>query len=36
VAAEAFDLLDTGCQIALFSSRLPDFALDDACFVTSP
>jgi 2-oxo-3-hexenedioate decarboxylase len=35
VAAEAFDLLDTGRQIAPFSSRLPGFALDDAYRVTA-
>jgi 2-oxo-3-hexenedioate decarboxylase len=35
VAAEAFDLLDTGRQIAPFSSRLPRFELDDAYRVTA-
>ena len=30
IAAEAFDVLDTGRQIAPFSSQLPDFSLDDA------
>src|SRR5918994_470895 len=35
VAAEAFDLLDTGRQIAPFSSRLPRFDLDDAYRVTA-
>ena len=35
VAAEAFDLLDTGRQIAPFSSRLPGFDLDDAYRVTA-
>jgi 2-oxo-3-hexenedioate decarboxylase len=35
VAAEAFDLLDTGRQIAPFSSRLPHFDLDDAYRVTA-
>ena len=35
VAAEAFDLLDTGRQTAPFSSRLPRFDLDDAYRVTS-
>ena len=35
VAAEAFDLLDSGRQIALFSSRLPRFDLDDAYRVTA-
>ena len=34
VAAEAFDLLDTGRQIAPFSSRLAHFDLDDAYRVT--
>jgi 2-oxo-3-hexenedioate decarboxylase len=35
VAAEAFYLLDTGRQIAPFSSRLPRFDLDDAYRVTA-
>jgi 2-oxo-3-hexenedioate decarboxylase len=35
VAAEAFDVLDTGRQIAPFSSRLPRFDLDDAYRVTA-
>src|ERR687898_3425323 len=35
VAAEAFDLIDTGRQIAPFSSRLPRFDLDDAYRVTA-
>ena len=35
VAAEAFDLLDSGRQVAPFSSRLPRFDLDDAYLVTS-
>jgi len=35
VAAEAYDLLDTGRQIAPFSSRLPRFDLDDAYRVTA-
>jgi 2-oxo-3-hexenedioate decarboxylase len=35
VAAEAFDILDTGRQIATFSSRLPHFDLDDAYRVTA-
>src|SRR5215210_7638476 len=35
VAAEAFDLLDTGRQIAPFSSHLPRFDLDDAFRVTA-
>jgi 2-oxo-3-hexenedioate decarboxylase len=35
VAAEAFDLLDTGRQTAPFSSRLPRFDLDDAYRVTA-
>ena len=35
VAAEAFNLLDTGRQIAPFSSRLPRFDLDDAYRVTA-
>jgi 2-oxo-3-hexenedioate decarboxylase len=35
VAAEAFDVLDTGGQIAPFSSRLPRFDLDDAYCVTA-
>jgi 2-oxo-3-hexenedioate decarboxylase len=35
VAAEAFDLLDTGRQVAPFSSRLPRFDLDDAYRVTA-
>ncbi len=35
VAAEAFDLLDTGRQIAPFSSRLARFDLDDAYRVTA-
>ena len=35
VAAEAFDLLDTGRQVAPFSSRLPGFDLDDAYRVTA-
>jgi 2-oxo-3-hexenedioate decarboxylase len=35
VAAEAFDLLDTGRQISPFSSRLPRFDLDDAYRVTA-
>ena len=35
VAAEAFDLLDTGRQLAPFSSRLPRFDLDDAYRVTA-
>src|ERR687889_1049990 len=35
VAAEAFDVLDTGCQTAPFSSRLPRFDLDDAYRVTA-
>jgi 2-oxo-3-hexenedioate decarboxylase len=35
VAAEAFDLLDTGRQIAPFSTRLARFELDDAYRVTA-
>ena len=35
MATEAFDLLDTGRQIAPFSSRLPRFDLDDAYRVTA-
>src|SRR5829696_3042074 len=35
VAAEAFELLDTGRQVAPFSSRLPRFDLDDAYHVTA-
>jgi 2-oxo-3-hexenedioate decarboxylase len=35
VAAEAFDLLDTGRQVARFSSRLPGFDLDDAYRITA-
>src|SRR5215213_5573404 len=35
VAAEAFDLLDSGRQVAPFSSRLPRFDLDDAYRVTA-
>ena len=35
IAAEAFDVLDTGRQIAPFSSQLPDFSLDDAYRVTA-
>src|SRR5215212_8436666 len=35
VAAEAFDLLDTGRQTAPFSSRLSRFDLDDAYRVTA-
>ncbi|MDF3018023.1 MAG: Hydratase/decarboxylase, partial [Thermomicrobiales bacterium] len=35
VAAEAYDLLDTGRQIAPFSSRLPRFDLDNAYRVTA-
>jgi 2-oxo-3-hexenedioate decarboxylase len=35
VAAEAFDVLDTGRQIAPFSSRLPRFDLEDAYRVTA-
>src|ERR671912_1797096 len=35
VAEEAFDLLDTGRQVAPFSSRLPHFDLDDAYRVTA-
>src|SRR5918994_7355319 len=35
VAAEAFDSLDSGRQIAPFSSRLPRFDLDDAYRVTA-
>jgi 2-oxo-3-hexenedioate decarboxylase len=35
VAAEAFDLLDTGRQVAPFSSRLPRFDLDNAYRVTA-
>ena len=35
VAAEAFDLLDTGRQIAPFSSRRAHFELDDAYRVTA-
>jgi 2-oxo-3-hexenedioate decarboxylase len=35
VAAEAFDLLDTGRQTAPFSSGLPRFDLDDAYRVTA-
>src|SRR5215204_4264108 len=35
VAAEAFDLLDTGRQTAPFSSRLPRFDLEDAYRVTA-
>ena len=35
IAAEAFDVLDTGHQIAPFSSQLPDFSLDDAYLVTA-
>src|SRR5919107_1438888 len=35
VAAEAFDLLDTGRQVAPFSSRLEQFDLDDAYRVTA-
>ena len=35
IAAEAFDVLDTGRQIAPFSSQLPDFSLDDAYHVTA-
>jgi len=35
VAAEAFDLLDSGRQVAPFSSRLPRFDLDGAYRVTA-
>jgi 2-oxo-3-hexenedioate decarboxylase len=35
VAKEAFALLDTGRQVAPFSSRLPRFDLDDAYHVTA-
>jgi 2-oxo-3-hexenedioate decarboxylase len=35
IAAEAFGVLDTGRQIAPFSSRFPDFSLDDAYRVTA-
>src|SRR5919107_4439196 len=35
VAAEAFEVLDTGRQIAPFSSRLAHFDLDDAYRVTA-
>jgi 2-oxo-3-hexenedioate decarboxylase len=35
VAAEAFDLIDTGRQVAPFSSRLAHFDLDDAYHVTA-
>src|SRR5215208_6221994 len=35
IAAEAFGVLDTGRQIAPFSSRLPTFSLDDAYRVTA-
>jgi 2-oxo-3-hexenedioate decarboxylase len=35
IAAEAFDVLDTGRQIAPFSSRLPAFSLADAYRVTA-
>ncbi len=35
LAAEAFDVLDTGRQIAPFSSRLAHFDLDDAYHVTA-
>src|SRR5687767_10074704 len=35
VAAEAFDVLDTGRQIASFSSRFARFDLDDAYRVTA-
>ena len=35
IAAEAFGALDTGRQIAPFSSRLPAFSLDDAYRVTA-
>src|SRR5688500_7903452 len=35
VAAEAFDLIDTGRQITPFSSRLAHFDLDDAYHVTA-
>jgi 2-oxo-3-hexenedioate decarboxylase len=35
VAAEAFDLIDTGHQVAPFSSRLSRFDLDDAYRVTA-
>jgi 2-oxo-3-hexenedioate decarboxylase len=35
VAAEAFDLLDSGRQVAPFSSRPPRFDLDDAYRVTA-
>jgi 2-oxo-3-hexenedioate decarboxylase len=35
VTAEAFDLLDTGRQVAPFSSRIPRFDLDDAYRVTA-
>jgi 2-keto-4-pentenoate hydratase len=35
VAAEAFDVLDTGRQITLFSSRRSGFSLDDAYRVTA-
>src|SRR5687768_6834670 len=35
IAAEAFGVLDTGRQIAPFSSRLPAFSLDDAYRVTA-
>jgi 2-keto-4-pentenoate hydratase len=35
IAAEAFSVLDTGRQIAPFSSRLPAFSLDDAYRVTA-
>ena len=35
IAAEAFGVLDTGRQIAPFSSRLPAFSLGDAYRVTA-
>jgi 2-keto-4-pentenoate hydratase len=35
IAAEAFGVLDTGRQIAPFSSRHPAFSLDDAYRVTA-
>jgi 2-oxo-3-hexenedioate decarboxylase len=35
IAAEAFGVLDTGRQIAPFSSRLPAFSLADAYRVTA-
>src|SRR5829696_10041005 len=35
IAAEALGVLDTGRQIAPFSSRLPAFSLDDAYRVTA-